>query len=116
MCPFWFEPDFDPEVKLLIMCNRGVGCGGTYCHEDSRNWALFLLAQGVRKVELHSGTYDASAMDSEEEPDTQGHSWVVVNGCIFDPTATQFDCDAFADRYESFEEYAGSEITHSRIT
>jgi len=83
---YWFSPLAGDNLKTFVRENMGV-VGVIYgCHEASAKWAVLLDSAGF-DVEVHHGFYDLYGDDSEPE----GHTWLDVNGSIFDPTASQFE-------------------------
>jgi hypothetical protein len=51
------------------------------CQDESERWAQLLANKFPSTlIEIHSGMYD-----------DYGHSWIEIDGIIFDPTAAQFD-------------------------
>jgi len=83
-CPFWFQPGFDPKVKIFIMSHRFADEDPYACQDESGRWAELLLSYGF-DVGLYGGIFDPGDGSVDE-----GHAWLEVEGSIFDPTAIQF--------------------------
>jgi 8-oxo-dGTP pyrophosphatase MutT (NUDIX family)/RNA:NAD 2'-phosphotransferase (TPT1/KptA family)/GNAT superfamily N-acetyltransferase len=108
--PFWFQPGFDPKIKAFILKNRFPN-EGISCWDESYRWAEKLLRQGY-DVDLYGGMYTGEEdlplfPDDADNPDDwidhgrmEGHTWLAVNGYIFDPTARQFNSEPDSDYYK----------------
>lgn len=83
----WFEPGFDEIIKAIIEKNWPKNAT-LICHDEAHRWAKLLLELNPDcEVELNDGMFYVDG----DPCNNRGHSWLVVNGCIFDPTAAQFD-------------------------
>jgi len=87
--------DFPPssEVGKIISTNNDkvvASCkmGALGCQDVSYAWAKVFKDAGV-SVEVHHGMYKGD-----------GHTWLEVDGNIFDPTAAQFDDFPNMDSFE----------------
>lgn len=84
--PYWFEDGFDQSIKTIILESWSEKYT-TRCQEESRRWAKYLLESDPDlDVEIHEGFYYVSGDENRAE----GHTWVIVDSSIFDPTASQF--------------------------
>ena len=83
---FWFdEPGFNPEAKAFILAHPFPD-GSLYCQEESQRWAELLSEEGF-EVEINEGFYYPHG----DWTTAEGHTWLEVDGFIFDPTASLFD-------------------------
>jgi hypothetical protein len=87
---FWFEPSFDEKLKEYILAHQ-LKNASLACQVESARWANKLLKYNEQlskdeeyTVEVHEGMY---VLESGEQ---EGHTWLVIDGNIFDPTAAQF--------------------------
>lgn len=82
-------------MQQVLDDNEGLTCamGSLACQSMSRLWGKKFSKAGL-DVEIHHGTYA-----------DEGHTWLEVDGIMFDPTASQFDDfpDMDEDRYEVHE-------------
>ena len=104
--PFWFEPGFPPNAKNFILkqCQQQAEYG-MGCQTESEGWYKILKGAGF-DVEIHDGMfYPKGDIDEGGE----GHTWLVVNGFIFDPTASQFSGRKDSDYYEATDEWESLE-------
>ena len=86
---FWFEDGFDPAVRAFI--EKQPRIHGPSCQDESRWWARALRGYiDPFRVEVHDGTFGK---------DQDGHTWIDVDGRIFDPTASQFGTIPDVDDY-----------------
>jgi len=87
----WHSSPPSEEIQGVINANTAnVKCsmGELACQDMSSEWAKVFRDAGF-DVEIHHGTY-------KEE----GHSWIKVDGHLFDPTAGQFDDYPNIDEFE----------------
>lgn len=99
MNSFWFEYGFSESLKAFIQHNQFVDATNS-CLNESHRWAKLLLESGFDiEVELHEGFFQIDGDPCQSE----GHTWLTVNGCIFDPTAAQFDGDIDSSFYQVHE-------------
>lgn len=82
---FFFDYDFDPKVKQFILSNQ-FNNPSLSCQTEVKRWAKKLHDAGL-SVEIQHGFY----LPNHEQDDAEGHTWLAVEGSIFDPTAGQFD-------------------------
>jgi hypothetical protein len=80
---YWFEWNFDPDIQDRILSVPQNG--ELACQSESHRWAKVLREAGY-DVEICHGFYHDDGGSRAE-----GHCWLVVEGSIFDPTASQFD-------------------------
>jgi hypothetical protein len=93
---FWFSPGFDSDIKNYILTNQFPNAC-LACQDEVYRWAKKLAKSGIES-EIHHGFYYPNGdYDSPE-----GHSWLEIEGSIFDPTAGQFD-DYGEGEYETHE-------------
>jgi hypothetical protein len=86
---FYAESGLDPDVLAFIEGHpfQEYGLG---CQDESQRWAREIKKQFPdATVEVVGGMFGFDSEDGEFEQ--IGHSWVTVDGSIFDPTASQFD-------------------------
>ena len=81
---FFFDYDFDPNIKKYILDNQFEN-STLSCQNEANRWAKKLHKAGL-DVEIHHGFY----LPNHEQNDAEGHTWIEVEGSIFDPTAGQF--------------------------
>jgi len=93
---FHFSPAFDPKIKQFILTHRFPNAT-LRCQDESFRWAKLLRKSGI-EAEVHHGFY----YPSKDLENPEGHTWLEVQGAIFDPTAAQFD-DAGDGEYETHE-------------
>ena len=93
---FYFDYGFDEQIKHLILQNMFPN-PSLACQGEARRWYHKLQQLGL-DVEIHDGFYIAN--NDYENP--EGHTWLEVEGSIFDPTAGQFD-DHGEGEYETHE-------------
>lgn len=95
----WFEPGFDVEMRLVIERNWPLE-STLICHDEAHRWAKVLLdLYPATDIELHDGLFCVNGSCSENF----GHSWLVIEGRIFDPTAAQFEGVVSANCYAAHE-------------
>lgn len=82
---FFFDNAFDRNIKTYILKNQFKN-PTLSCQDEARRWAKKLSSHGF-SVEIQHGFY----LPNYDENDAEGHTWLEVNGSIFDPTAAQFD-------------------------
>lgn len=82
---FFFDYGFDPKIKELILSNMFSNPSFS-CQNEVFRWAKKLQKAGL-DVEIQHGFY----LPNFEQDDAEGHTWLEVEGSIFDPTAGQFD-------------------------
>lgn len=81
--------------------------GSHSCLEESHRWAKVLLESGLDiDVVLQDGLF----MTDGDVDASAGHTWLSVDGCIFDPTAAQFDGEVDASFYEIHEYVDGDAL------
>ena len=88
---YWSSSVFDEKTQEIIDLNKDkVSCplGSLACQDISYEWAKIFKNANVN-VEIHHGMYKED-----------GHTWLEVNGIIFDPTAAQFDEFPEIDEFE----------------
>ena len=84
---FWFEPGFDEKLKAFILENQFADATFS-CLNESHRWAKLFLNSGLKvDIYLFEGMYEVDGEPNQAE----GHTWLTVNGFIFDPTAGQFE-------------------------
>jgi len=81
---FFFDYDFDPKIKKYILDNQFEN-STLSCQNETNRWAKKLHKAGL-DVEIQHGFY----LPNYEQDDAEGHTWLEVEGSIFDPTAGQF--------------------------
>jgi hypothetical protein len=95
----YFSPGFDARIKSQIIRDwttmKKGPAGWLACQVVVRAWGTYLKAHNIPYV-LVDGMYRSSNGESE------GHTWLEINGEIFDPTAEQFD--DFPDMSGEYEE------------
>ena len=85
---FWFNNDFDPQIKKWIIENSNLVNYTCSCQDDSFNWAKILRKQFPEEtVALVGGFYYPHGNYENGE----GHTWIEINGDIFDPVGDIFD-------------------------
>ncbi len=82
---FFFDYGFDPEVKQFVLSNQ-FNNPSLSCQTEVKRWAKKLHDAGL-SVGIQHGFY----LPNHEQDDAEGHTWLTVEGSIFDPTAGQFD-------------------------
>lgn len=93
-CPsgeYWISGDPSSEVASVISSNQGLSSkhGRYACQNVSLLWARKFREAGIEDIEIHDGMYRG-----------EGHTWLEVEGLIFDPTAGQFDDFPEIDEFE----------------
>lgn len=96
----WIEIGTPSEIRIAIqryaqavydnLKQRHLVLG---CQNASHKWAPVLRREGFN-VEVHGGFFTGDG-----EP--IGHTWLEVNGWIFDPTAGQFEVVPTSSDYET---------------
>jgi hypothetical protein len=94
---YFFDYGFDKDIKQLIL-KYWPKVSTLSCQDEAVKWFTILKKLGVDDVEIHDGFYIVN--NDYENP--EGHTWLEVNGSIFDPTAGQFD-DHGEGEYETHE-------------
>lgn len=80
---YWIGGELSPEAQYVVDAHAGkIICkfGSLACQNMSRLWAKKFKQAGIEDIEIHHGTYK-----------DEGHTWLVIDGTLFDPTAAQFD-------------------------
>lgn len=102
----WFEPGFDEIIKATILRHWPQNAT-VICHDEAHRWAKFLLELNSDcDVELNDGMFHIDGNPS----DNRGHTWLAVKGCIFDPTAAQFDGSLNPSYYAAFDCCSGEDL------
>lgn len=103
---FWFSSDFDEALKSLILKSQFSNASHS-CLNESHRWAKLLLELGLDiDVTLNEGFYQVDGDPCHSE----GHTWLDVDGSVFDPTAAQFQGDIDASNYEVHEYVDGEDL------
>ena len=79
---YWIDGVLSPEAQAVVEEHAGkITCtlGSLACQDMSRVWAKKFKLAGIEDLEMHHGTYKG-----------EGHTWLQVDGTLFDPTAAQF--------------------------
>ena len=79
---YWIDGFLSPEAQAVVEEYAGkITCnmGSLACQDMSRAWAKKFKRAGIEDLEMHHGTYKG-----------EGHTWLQVDGTLFDPTAAQF--------------------------
>lgn len=102
----WFEHGFDEaqqnSISMLQFLDASLAC-----QKEAMRWAKVLIETfGLDAVELHDGMYQPDGDPNSGE----GHTWLEVDGRIFDPTAGQFGCEMDATFYELHEATHGDDL------
>ena len=85
----YFEDGFNEQVRTFIL-SKWSPEAGLSCVLESHQWAKKLLENFVDlDLEVHEGF---AVIDGDPD-DSEGHTWLVVDGVVFDPTYAQFECD-----------------------
>lgn len=93
---FWFGDAFDERVKAFILCNQFADASWS-CQFESRRWAKALLEfDDELDIEIKEGMF----LIDFDTTTAEGHTWISVNGIIFDPTVGQFDCEPDLSFYD----------------
>lgn len=95
--PFYFSPGFNGALKQRILTTPFPN-PTLACQHESRRWALRLLSWGIDDVAVVGGFF------TDDDAD-EGHTWVEVDGSIFDPTVDQFHATPDEDLYTETERY-----------
>lgn len=93
---FFFDYGFEPKIKQIILQNMFPN-PTLACQTEVKRWSHKLQKLGL-DTEIHDGFYIVN--NDYENP--EGHTWLEVEGSIFDPTAGQFD-DYGEGEYETHE-------------
>lgn len=106
----WFEPGFDEELKALIEAHWPEDPTLDAKRETMR-WAKLLLEQDSRcAVSICNGEFKLHG----DANFAQDHSWLMVAGFYFDPTAAQFD-GKVEYKYYVAREYCDEEALVERL-
>jgi len=107
---FWFHPLLSEEVKGFILKNASKVTSSCTspdsCVRASESWFAFLTSTlKDHWIELKEGFYYPNGEVDDEDGDFAGvgHTWIEIDGLIFDPTADQFDDFPKIDE-ENYEE------------
>ena len=96
---FWFEPGFDADLQKVILAVN-LPKQTLRCQVESHRWAKILLDLNLDiDIEVHDGCYLADGDPNAAE----GHTWLVIDGLVFDPTAAQFNAEMDSTFYELHE-------------
>lgn len=102
----WFEPGFDEAIKSAIEKNWPQNATNI-CHDEAHRWAKLLLELNPNcDVELNDGMFHVHG----DSRNNCGHSWLVVNGFIFDPTAAQFEGSLNTSYYAAHDWCSGDDL------
>jgi hypothetical protein len=102
---FFFGSGFNPQVKAVILKNRFPD-ESLACQQESWRWAAKLMKLGVspNRITLCDGVYEIGG----EPMNAEGHTWLEVDGSIFDPTAAQFS-GRKSEHFYQIEDYKDDE-------
>ena len=109
MHPYYYGDGFDEGIKSLIEKNKQP-CT-LACQNESVRWFKLLIKLGV---DADSITICDGFFNDEDNDIYEGHTWLEVNGSIFDPTADQFDGEKEDYMYESIESWDGEDGFNDR--
>lgn len=102
----WFEPGFNEAIKATIEQHWPAN-PTIVCHDEAHRWAKVLLElMPGCDIELNDGMFYFNGDLSHN----CGHSWLVVDGRIFDPTAAQFDGNLDPSYYVDHDSCSGPEL------
>lgn len=89
--PMYFAPNFDPSLKAWIVLQNEQSPSSLSCQDESERWADMIYNHDeTLNIEKHDGFF--SIWNEElDDYDMEGHTWLVIDGNIFDPTIDQFD-------------------------
>ena len=93
---YFFSMEFDPKIKKKILATK-INNSTASCQLESKRWAKLLNKAGY-EVEIHHGFY----YPEHDLDDPEGHTWLEVEGSIFDPTAWLFS-DKGHGEYQTHE-------------
>jgi len=93
---YFFSMEFDPKIKKKILATK-INNPTASCQLESKRWAKLLNKAGY-EVEIHHGFY----YPEHDLDDPEGHTWLEVEGSIFDPTAWLFS-DKGHGEYQTHE-------------
>lgn len=93
---YWFQAGFNTRIRALIL-EVSLAQKTVAAKVECYRWAQILLDKKIRSdIEIHEGVY---LVDGDlKKP--RVHTWLDVNGKIFDPTVTQYDGSVDAAHYE----------------
>jgi|HubBroStandDraft_2_1064218.scaffolds.fasta_scaffold15879_1 hypothetical protein len=94
---FWFSPGFDDSAKSFINAHKWPSASN-HCYFESVRWSDLLRKNGFN-AEIKIGWFGSSK--STPSGCLPFHSWVTVNGNIFDPTFSQFEEIPSAQKYKT---------------
>ena len=96
---YYFEQGFPSHIKRFI--ESFPKSGNLACQTESYCWAN-RLKQNAAKLQITSLTIEHGFYYINGES-PEGHTWIRVDGIIFDPTAGQFE-DNGHGAYEAHED------------
>jgi hypothetical protein len=110
----WFSNSFSPKIAGWITANaNSVKCrmGDLACQDMAVAWGRAIKQKFPEASVVICGGMYYPGGDTDL---AEGHSWLEVNGSIFDPTAAQFDSFPDIDNSEYFETEEQVEVEPSR--
>jgi hypothetical protein len=91
--PFWFSFGFDAALKTRILAHKtAISCpaGSLACQDQSEAWAQFIQTTFNTTQQYRIDICDGFYYPRGNADAAEGHTWIEVDGHVFDPTAAQF--------------------------